>query len=484
MTNEQHLGTSAARGEGDQAIAVVGLSCRLPGADGPAALWELLSTGTSAVTAVPEGRWQPVTAERASQPAGDGSGPTAAPSGAGTRRGGFLARLDTFDAAFFGISPREAVTMDPQQRLVLELAWEALEDAGILPAALAGSRTAVFVGTQRDDYSALLYQHGERAITQHTMAGVNRGVIANRVSYHLGLRGPSMTVDSAQSSSLVAVHLACESLRSGESEAAVVAGVHLNILAESAASAERFGGLSPDGTIYAFDARANGFVRGEGGGAVILKPLARAVADGDRVHGVILASAVNNDGATPGLTVPDRASQEQVLRRAYEKAAVDPAAVQYVELHGTGTPVGDPIEAAALGAVLGSGRDPERPLRVGSVKTNIGHLEGAAGIAGLIKALLALSHRTIPASLNFATPNPRIPLAELGLRVQSAPSDWPEPDRTLLAGVSSFGMGGTNAHVVLAEHPAPAPRPAPARTPHPRSAAAPGPAALPPSAPA
>ncbi|MYQ62407.1 MULTISPECIES: type I polyketide synthase, partial [unclassified Streptomyces] len=482
MTNEQHLGTSAARGEGDQAIAVVGLSCRLPGADGPAAFWELLSTGTSAVTAVPEGRWQPVTAERASQPAGDGSGPTAAPSGAGTRRGGFLARLDTFDAAFFGISPREAVTMDPQQRLVLELAWEALEDAGILPAALAGSRTAVFVGTQRDDYSALLYQHGERAITQHTMAGVNRGVIANRVSYHLGLRGPSMTVDSAQSSSLVAVHLACESLRSGESEAAVVAGVHLNILAESAASAERFGGLSPDGTIYAFDARANGFVRGEGGGAVILKPLARAVADGDRVHGVILASAVNNDGATPGLTVPDRASQEQVLRRAYEKAAVDPAAVQYVELHGTGTPVGDPIEAAALGAVLGSGRDPERPLRVGSVKTNIGHLEGAAGIAGLIKALLALSHRTIPASLNFATPNPRVPLAELGLRVQSAPSDWPEPDRTLLAGVSSFGMGGTNAHVVLAEHPAPAPRPA--RTPHPRSAAAPGPAALPPSAPA
>ncbi|AZS88802.1 SDR family NAD(P)-dependent oxidoreductase [Streptomyces griseoviridis] len=484
MTNEQHLGTSAARGEGDQAIAVVGLSCRLPGADGPAAFWELLSTGTSAVTAVPEGRWQPVSAEGASQPAVDGSGPADATSGAGTRRGGFLAHLDTFDAAFFGISPREAVTMDPQQRLVLELAWEALEDAGTLPAALAGSRTAVFVGTQRDDYSALLYQHGERAITQHTMAGVNRGVIANRVSYHLGLRGPSMTVDSAQSSSLVAVHLACESLRSGESEAAVVAGVHLNILAESAASAERFGGLSPDGTIYAFDARANGFVRGEGGGAVILKPLARAVADGDRVHGVILASAVNNDGATPGLTVPDRASQEQVLRHAYEKAAVDPAAVQYVELHGTGTPVGDPIEAAALGAVLGSGRDPERPLRVGSVKTNIGHLEGAAGIAGLIKALLALSHRTIPASLNFETPNPRIPLAELGLRVQSAPSDWPEPDRTLLAGVSSFGMGGTNAHVVLAEHPAPAPRPEPAQTPRSRSAAAPGPAALPPSAPA
>ncbi|MER5844545.1 type I polyketide synthase, partial [Streptomyces prasinus] len=484
MTNEQHLETSAARVGGDEAIAVVGVSCRLPGADGPADFWELLSTGTSAVTGVPEGRWQSATAGPGSQGAGDeeagGSGGAEGSEGSssGMRRGGFLDRVDTFDAAFFGISPREAVTMDPQQRLVLELAWEALEDAGTVPAALAGSRTAVFVGTLRDDYSALLYQHGERAITQHTMAGVNRGVIANRVSYHLGLRGPSLTVDSAQSSSLVAVHLACESLRSGESEAAVVAGVNLNILAESAVSEERFGGLSPDGTAYTFDARANGFVRGEGGGAVILKPLARAVADGDRVYGVILASAVNNDGATPGLTVPDRASQEQVLREAYEKAAVDPAAVQYVELHGTGTPVGDPIEAAALGAVLGSGRTPERALRVGSVKTNIGHLEGAAGIVGLIKALLALSHRTIPASLNFETPNPRIPLAELGLRVQSAPSAWPEPDRTLLAGVSSFGMGGTNAHVVLAEHPAPEPQPRPAPAP------ATEPASLPESAPA
>ncbi|MEV6588443.1 type I polyketide synthase, partial [Streptomyces acidicola] len=463
MTNEQHLGTSTARAGGDEAIAVVGVSCRLPGADGPAGFWELLRTGTSAVTGVPEDRWRSATAE------GPGRSSEGSEGGAsGMRRGGFLDRVDTFDAAFFGISPREAVTMDPQQRLVLELAWEALEDAGIVPAALAGSRTAVFVGTLRDDYSALLYQHGERAITQHTMAGVNRGVIANRVSYHLGLRGPSLTVDSAQSSSLVAVHLACESLRSGESEAAVVAGVNLNILAESAVSEERFGGLSPDGTAYTFDARANGFVRGEGGGAVMLKPLSRAVADGDRVYGVILASAVNNDGATPGLTVPDRVSQEQVLREAYEKAGVDPAAVQYVELHGTGTPVGDPIEAAALGAVLGAGRAPGRELRVGSVKTNIGHLEGAAGIVGLIKALLALTHRTLPASLNFRTPNPRIPLAELGLEVQSAPFAWPEPDRPLLAGVSSFGMGGTNAHVVLAEHPEPepAPRPRPA-TPEP-----------------
>ncbi|WP_066946657.1 type I polyketide synthase [Streptomyces lushanensis] len=456
MTNQHHLETPVARGGNNEAVAVVGLSCRLPGAPSPSDFWELLRTGTSAVTGVPEGRWLTATGHPAPEEAGSGM-----------RRGGFLDRVDTFDAAFFGISPREAVTMDPQQRLVLELAWEALEDAGIVPATLRDSRTAVFVGTLRDDYAALLYQHGAQAITQHTMAGVNRGVIANRVSYHLGLRGPSLTVDSAQSSSLVAVHLACESLRSGESEAAVVAGVNLNILAEGAVTGERFGGLSPDGTSYTFDARANGFVRGEGGGAVILKPLARALADGDHIYGVIRGSAVNNDGATPGLTVPGRASQERVLREAYEKAGVDPAAVQYVELHGTGTPVGDPIEAAALGAVLGAGRPPGRALRVGSAKTNVGHLEGAAGMVGLLKALLALSHRRLPASLNFESAGPDIPLAELGLAVQSEPSEWPEPGRPLLAGVSSFGMGGTNAHVVLAEHPAPepAPRPEPADTP-------------------
>ncbi|MDX3853668.1 type I polyketide synthase, partial [Streptomyces sp. AK02-01A] len=456
MTNQHHLETPVAHGGDNEAVAVVGLSCRLPGAESPADFWELLRTGTSAITAVPEGRWETATGDTAAEE-----------SGPGMRRAGFLDRVDTFDAAFFGISPREAVTMDPQQRLVLELAWEALEDAGIVPATLRGSRTAVFVGTLRDDYAALLYQHGVQAITQHTMAGVNRGVIANRVSYHLGLRGPSLTVDSAQSSSLVAVHLACESLRSGESEAAVVAGVNLNILAEAAVTEERFGGLSPDGTAYTFDARANGFVRGEGGGAVILKPLARAVEDGDHIYGVIRGSAVNNDGDTPGLTVPGRASQERVLREAYEKAGVDPTAVQYVELHGTGTPVGDPIEAAALGAVLGAGRTSDRPLRVGSAKTNVGHLEGAAGLVGLLKALLALSHRRLPASLNFETASPDIPLARLGLAVQSELSEWPEPDGPLLAGVSSFGMGGTNAHVVLAGYPVhePAARPRPANTP-------------------
>ncbi|MFD3539099.1 type I polyketide synthase [Streptomyces sp. NPDC058662] len=430
-------GTTGTTGNGIEPIAVVGMSCRLPGGAGLDGFWDLLARGESAITPVPEGRWGE-----------DGAG-------LGAGRGGFLDGVDTFDAPFFGISPREAAAMDPQQRLVLELAWEALEDAGILPATLRGSRTSVFVGTLRDDYTNLLYLHGAEAVTQHTMTGVNRGVIANRVSYYLGLHGPSMTVDAAQSSSLVAVHLACESLRGGEAGTAIAAGVNLNLLAENVLTESRFGALSPDGTTYTFDARANGFVPGEGSGVVVLKPLGAALADGDRVYGVIRGSAVNNDGATDGLTVPSATAQEAVLREAYERAGVAPGDVQYVELHGTGTPVGDPVEAAALGAALGTRRAGSEPLRVGSVKTNIGHLEGAAGIAGLIKTLLSIHRRLLPATLNHETPNPRIPLADLGLRVQTEPTRWPDESRPLVAGVSSFGMGGTNCHVVLSEAPAP-----------------------------
>ncbi|MCS0639815.1 type I polyketide synthase [Streptomyces sp. LP05-1] len=427
--------------ERDEPIAVVGMGCRLPGADGPAAFWSLLSEGRSAIGEVPADRWP-------------------ADSPAAVERGGFLDGVGDFDAAFFQVSPREAAAMDPQQRLVLELAWEALEDAGIVPGSLRDTSTAVFVGTLRDDYTNLVYQHGTEALSQHTMTGVNRSIIANRVSYHLGLRGPSMTVDSAQSSSLVAVHLACESLRAGESTAALAAGVNLNLLAENTVTEQRFGALSPDGTTYTFDARANGFTPGEGSGVVVLKPLRAALADGDRVYGVIRGSAVNNDGATDGLTVPGGRAQEEVVRGALERAGTRPDEVQYVELHGTGTPVGDPIEARALGAVLGTGRTGDRALRVGSVKTNIGHLEGAAGIAGLIKALLGIHHRALPASLNFETPNPAIPLTELGLAVQREHTAWPHPDRPLVAGVSSFGMGGTNCHVVVAEPPRAAGEPA------------------------
>ncbi|MFE2219461.1 type I polyketide synthase, partial [Streptomyces canus] len=411
------------------AVAIVGISCRLPQAPDPEAFWDLLRRGASGITEAPADRWV------------DGE------HGAIPPRGGFLERIDTFDPAFFGIAPREAASMDPQQRLTLELAWECLEDAGVVPASLRATRTGVFIGTTAGDYATLLHQQGPDAITPHAVTGINRGIIANRVSYTLGLHGPSLTVDTAQSSALVAVHLACESLRAGESELAIAGGVNLILAPESTLGLTRFGGLSPDGVAYTFDARANGYVRGEGGGAVVLKPLERALADGDRVYGVIRGSAVNNDGASDGLTVPSPAAQEEVLRLAYERAGVSASAVQYVELHGTGTPVGDPIEAAALGAAVGSARPAGEPLLVGSAKTNVGHLEGAAGVVGLLKAVLALRHREIPASLNFERPNPAIDLEGLNLRVPTALSAWPEGEA--FAGVSSFGMGGTNCHIVL-----------------------------------
>ncbi|QKW10568.1 SDR family NAD(P)-dependent oxidoreductase [Streptomyces sp. NA04227] len=414
------------------------MACRLPGAEDPGAYWQLLRAGTDAVTEVPEAR-------RSAVPEG---------AGAELARGGFLDRVDEFDAAFFGISPREAAAMDPQQRLVLELVWEALEDAGTVPAALKDSGTGVYVGAIWDDYAKLVQRHGDPAVTQHSFTGLNRGVIANRVSYTLGLNGPSLTVDTAQSSSLVAVHLACQALLTGEADLALAGGVNLLIDPASSEVTAKFGGLSPDGRCHTFDERANGFVRGEGGGVVLLKPLDAALADGDRVHCVILGSSVNHDGATDGLTVPSVSAQAEVVRRALEAAGQQAPAVQYVELHGTGTPVGDPVEAAALGAALGE-RGGAGPLAVGSAKTNIGHLEAAAGIAGLLKAALAIRHRELPPSLHFRTPNPSIDLAALGLKVQEQHGSWPHPERPLIAGVSSFGLGGTNAHVVLGEPPAP-----------------------------
>ncbi|MFC8452064.1 SDR family NAD(P)-dependent oxidoreductase, partial [Kitasatospora sp. NPDC057223] len=424
-------------------IAVVGLACRLPQAADPAAFWQLLREGRDAVGQPPADRWPGASGT------GDGTPVAGVP-----QAGAFLDRVDTFDAEFFGIAPREAAAMDPQQRLALELGWEALEDAGIVPATLRDSRTGVFIGAIGDDYAALTHRLGERAVDRHTLTGLSRGVIANRLSYLLGLRGPSLTVDSAQSSALVAVHLAVESLRSGESTLAVAGGVSIIAAPDSTLGAARFGGLSPQGRSFTFDERADGYVRGEGGGAVVLKPLAAALADGDPVYGVILGSAVGNDGATESLTVPGQAGQEEVLRRAYQRAAVDPAEVGYVELHGTGTKVGDPIEAAALGAVLGRGRPAGNPLLVGSAKTNVGHLEGAAGIVGLLKVLLSLRAGELPGTLNHVTPNPAIPLDDLGLRVPTETQPWPG-DGPRLAGVSSFGMGGTNVHVVLAGVPAP-----------------------------
>jgi acyl transferase domain-containing protein/acyl carrier protein len=427
----------------DPAIAVVGISCRFPGASNPSAFWRLLREGADAIGDLPPGRW-----DLEGLSAGDRALP-------GVLRGGFLESVDRFDPDFFGIPRREAAIMDPQQRLVLELSWEALEDAGIVPAGLHGSRAGVFVGAIASDYSHLLQRHGAEAITRHALTGTARGIIANRVSYALGLRGPSLVVDTVQSSALVAVHLACDSLRRGESTLALAGGVNLNVMPSSAIAASKFGALSPDGACFTFDARANGYVRGEGAGVVVLKTLARALADEDPIYGLIRGSAVNNDGSGDGLAAPDRQAQEEVLRQAYRNAGIDRDEVRYVELHGTGTRLGDQVEAAALGAVLGAGRGGEERLSVGSAKTNVGHLEGAAGIVGLIKVLLCVSHGELPPSLNFEAPPASIPLDELGLRVQRTLTQWPRDAGQRIAGVSSFGMGGTNCHVVLSAAPAP-----------------------------
>ncbi|MFC5056498.1 SDR family NAD(P)-dependent oxidoreductase [Saccharothrix xinjiangensis] len=433
---DSNPGSGAARGRAPAApgepVAVIGMSCRLPGASSPAGFWRMLRDGVDAVGEAPPDRWTGRNLPH--------------------RFGAFLDQVDRFDADFFGITPREAAAMDPQQRLLLELGWEALEEAGILPASLRGSATGVFVGAMWDDYAALLLRDAD-AVDRHTLAGIERGVIANRVSHALGLRGPSMVVDSAQSSSLVAVRMACESLRRGESTTALAGGVNLNLLAETTLGAARFGGLSPTGRCSTFDARADGYVRGEGGGLVVLKPLGAALADGDRVHAVILGGAITNDGDDDRLTTPSAAAQREAVEAAHRDAGTDPRAVQYVELHGTGTRVGDPVEARALGAALGAHRPADRPLPVGSAKTNVGHLEGAAGIVGLLKLVLSIAHRQLPPSLNFERPHPDIPLDALRLRVQRELGSWPEPDRPLLAGVSSFGMGGTNCHLVVGQAP-------------------------------
>ncbi|MFI2437524.1 type I polyketide synthase, partial [Streptomyces sp. NPDC018960] len=421
-------------------IAVIGMACRLPGAADPEEFWRLLRTGTDAITDVPEGRW-----DVPSPDAADGVETST------VRRGGFLDGIDLLDAEFFGVSPREAEVMDPQQRLALELSWEALEHAGVVPAALRGSDTAVFAGVMADDYALLLHRYGTAATTRHSLTGLHRGIVANRVSYTLGLRGPSLVVDTGQSSSLVAVHMACESLRSGESALALAAGVHLNLAGETTHAVSAFGALSPDGRCRTFDADANGYVRGEGGAVVVLKRLGAALADGDRVHAVLLGSAVNNDGATESLTRPSSAAQRDVLTLAHRRAGVRATDVAYVELHGTGTKVGDPVEATALGEVFGPGRPADAPLAVGSAKTNVGHLEGAAGIVGLLKVVLSIEHGEIPPSLHYRTPHPSISLSEFGLRVQDTPTDWPARSAGRVAGVSSFGMGGTNCHVVLGD---------------------------------
>jgi acyl transferase domain-containing protein len=425
-------------------IAIVGMGLRFPGgATDAGAFAELLWNGTDAIGPIPADRW-PVDALYAEDPD--------APGKMITRRGGFLDGVDQFDADFFGISPREAASMDPQQRLLLEIAWEALESAGYSPAALAGTKAGVYLGICNSDYGRSLLSDTD-LIDAYASSGNAFSVAAGRLSYFLGLQGPSMAVDTACSSSLVAVHLACQGLRLGECDLALAGGSNLILTPEMNISFSKARMMAPDGRCKTFDAAADGYVRGEGCAVIVLRRLADAVADGDRVLAVVRGSAVNQDGRSAGLTAPNGPAQEAVIRAALSAAALPATSVGYVEAHGTGTALGDPIEVGALAAVFGPGRDVRQPLAVGSVKTNIGHLEAAAGIAGVIKVILSLQRKQIPPHLHFRTGNPRIDWASLPITVPIAPTPWPMIDGRRVAGVSSFGFSGCNAHVILEDAP-------------------------------
>jgi phthiocerol/phenolphthiocerol synthesis type-I polyketide synthase C len=423
-------------------IAIVGIGCRLPGgiAD-PAGLWRALLDGIDAITEVPADRFDARALFREGPPA---------PGHIGSVRGGFLDGIDRFDPGFFGMAPREAERLDPQQRLLLETAWEALEDAGVVTRELEGSRAGVYVGLWLNDFEARLFADPD--VDFHMTTGSGRYAASGRLSYALGWQGPSVTVDTACSSSLVAVHLACRSIWSGESPIALAGGANIILQPHITIAYSQSGMMAADGRCKFGDARANGYVRSEGAAMIVLKPLARALADGDRVYALIRGSAVNNDGRSGDyMATPAQGGQEQMLRLAYADAGVEPGRVAYVEAHGTGTGAGDPVEVGALGAVLTEGREPGRRCLVGSIKTNFGHTEGAAGVVGLIKAALVLRNREVPASLHFQEPNPSIPWADLPLAVAGERATLPAGVEPLVAGVSSFGIAGTNAHVVLEE---------------------------------
>ncbi|MBX9646948.1 MAG: type I polyketide synthase, partial [Xanthobacteraceae bacterium] len=428
-----------------EGIAIVSVACRLPGkVRSPDDFWRLLVEGRDAITDVPADRWDATAlfSPRLDQP-----------DRMNTRWGGFLDNLDQFDAAFFGISPREASLMDPQQRLLLETAWEAFEAAGHSADRLAGSETGVFVGAHSHSSDYYLLQLAQaQGIESHMSTGSAHSILANRISYLMDLRGPSMAIDTACSSSLVAVHLACQSLRTRECDMALAGGVNLMLLPSASMAFSKLEILSSDGQCRSFDASANGIVRGEGCGLVLLKRLEDALRDRDPVLAVIRGSAVNQDGASNGLTAPNGPAQEAVLRRALSKAGVAVERLGLLETHGTGTPLGDPIEVEALSRVFGPQRSSDQICYLGAVKTNIGHLEAAAGIAGLIKAVLCLQHRRIPPNLHFSRLNPHIDLQGTPFVIPTQAIDWQGRDLPRVAGVSSFGFGGTNAHVVLEEY--------------------------------
>ncbi|UOB60662.1 amino acid adenylation domain-containing protein [Burkholderia pyrrocinia] len=435
---------AALRSDRNEPIAVIGMACRFPGrSDTPDAFWQLLDDARDAVTEVPGERWD---IDRYYDP------DPATPGKMATRHGAFLERVDQFDAAFFGIAPREATYLDPQQRLLLEVAWEALENAHLAPERFRQSATGVYVGITCFDH-AIQVSNASMPSSSYAGTGSALNMAAGRLSFVLGLTGPSMAIDTACSSSLVCLHLACESLRSRESNMALAGGVNLMLSPEVMVSFSQARMLSPDGRCKTFDAAADGYVRGEGCGMVVLKRLADALADGDRVLGIVRGTAVDQGGAGGGLTVPSRDSQERVIRRALNQAGLAPGDVSYVEAHGTGTSLGDPIEVEALAGVYGPGRAATEPLVIGSVKTNIGHLESASGIAGLIKVLLSFEHDRIPAHLHFTQPNPHTPWQDIPIRVAADPVAWRRGERRRIAGVSAFGFSGTNAHAIVEEPP-------------------------------
>lgn len=427
-------------------IAVVGMGCRFPGSvDGPADYWRLLTEGRDAVSEVPDGRWD----------SDDWYSPDArTPGKLSTRFAAFLNDIAGFDAEFFGVAPREAVYIDPQHRLLLEVAWESLEHAGIAPDTLQESPTGVFVGLSTLDYYRRAFAVPER-LGPYSATGTFASAGAGRISYVLGLQGPCLALDTACSSSLVAVHSACQSLRLGECNMALAGGVSLMVSPELGVSLDKAHMLAADGRCKTFDASADGYGRGEGCGIVVLKRLSDARRDGDLVWAVIAGSAVNQDGRSNGLTAPNGRAQEALLRSALKSAGVAPADIGFIEAHGTGTALGDPIEVGALAAVLGGGRPADRPLVLGSVKTNIGHLEQAAGVAGLIKTVLCLHHRQLVPNLHFRKWNPQIAAVSAGvkLHVPHEVEPWAPAAGRCVAGVSSFGFGGTNAHVVVTTAP-------------------------------
>ncbi|WP_193044881.1 type I polyketide synthase [Mycolicibacterium baixiangningiae] len=441
------LPTSAGTSRTDEAIAIVAVSCRFPGAPDPEAFWEVLSGGVDAIREIPEDRFD---IDEFYDPDPDAAGKTY------TRFGGFLDGIDGFDPEFFGISPREAVWIEPQQRLMLETAWEGLERAGYSPASLRGSRTGVFVGVAANEYAHLLSSESIDKIEPHFITGNALNAISGRVAFALGLEGPAVAVDTACSSALVAVHQAVQALHSGDCDLALAGGVNVLLSPVTTVAASRARMLSPVGRCKTFDASADGYVRSEGCGLLVLKRLSDAVRDGDRVCAVIPGSAVNQDGASSGLTVPNGGAQQRLIGTALARAGLTGGDVDYLEAHGTGTPLGDPIEVQAAAAAYGASRDADRPLLMGSVKSNIGHLESASGAAGLIKVVLSLQHEVLPQSLHFENPSPHIPWASLPVRVVDEAVAWHANGRPRRAGVSSFGFTGTNAHVLIEEAP---PRP-------------------------